>query len=167
MNVAPALLIGLLLATLQADDARKKAVFERGVLKPSGPVLFEPGTDKLKPDSDAVLGEIKEALAERSYVTLLRIEAHSDTDGDPAASQTLTEKRARAVARKLVSLGVDCKRLVPVGFGGNKPVAENSTPDGKVQNRRITFVPAALRGVLIGGMPADGGGKGAGDPCEK
>ena len=71
------------------------------------------------------------------------------------------------MARKLVSLGVDCKRLVPVGFGGTKPVAENTTPDGKAQNRRITFVAAALRGVLIGGMPADGGGKVAGDPCEK
>lgn len=165
MHLAAALAVGVLLTALQADGTKKKAVFEKGVFKPSGPVLFEAGSDTLKPESDAALDEVKEALAEKTYVTLLRIEAHSDGDGDPAASQALTEKRALAVARKLVALGVDCKRLVAVGFGGTKPEAANDTPEGKARNRRVTFVAAGLRGRLIGGMPADGGGKVAGDPC--
>jgi len=46
-------------------------------------------------------------------------------------------------------------------------VAANDTPENKAQNRRVTFVPAELRGRLIGGLPADGGGKVAGDPCGK
>lgn len=46
-----------------------------------------------------------------------------------------------------------------VGFGNTKPVADNSTVDGKAQNQRISFVIAALRGRPIGGMPLDGGGK--------
>ena len=62
-------------------------------------------------------------------------------------------------------MGVDCKRLVAVGFGNTKPVADNSTPDGKARNSRVSFFNAALRDRLIGGMPADGGGKVAGDAC--
>lgn len=165
----PVLALVLLAAAAQSDDAKdkKKAVLERGELKPSGPMLFEPGTDALKAETDAVLGEVKEALAAREYITLLRIEVHCDSDGDAAEGQALTEKRALAVAKRLVALGVDCKRLVPVGFGSTKPLAENNTPENKAKNRRTAFVVAALRGRLIGGTAADGGGRPAGDPCGK
>jgi OOP family OmpA-OmpF porin len=70
------------------------------------------------------------------------------------------------VARRLVADGSACKRLLPVGFGGTKPVASNATPDGKAQNRRTDFVNAELRGRAIGGLPVDGGGRVAGDPCK-
>ena len=71
------------------------------------------------------------------------------------------------MARWLVEKGVDCKRLVPVGFGGTKPKADNATPEGKAQNRRISFFNAALKGRAIGGMPLDAGGQIAGDACVK
>ena len=70
-----------------------------------------------------------------------------------------------SVSRALVRRGVDCKRLIPVGFGSSKPVAFEATPEGKAQNQRIEMVNAQLRGIAIGGMPADGGGRVAGDPC--
>jgi OOP family OmpA-OmpF porin len=108
---------------------------------------------------------VRAYLEAKTYISALRIEGHTDTDG--ADSQPLTEKRALAVARWLVEKGVDCKRLVPVGFGNTKPVADNATPEGKAQNRRMTFVNAELKGRPIGGMPVDGGGKFAGDPCAK
>ena len=60
---------------------------------------------------------------------------------------------------------IDCNRLIAVGFGSTKPVADNSTPVGKAENRRIEFVMAGLRGKAISGMPLDGGGKVAGDLC--
>jgi OOP family OmpA-OmpF porin len=106
---------------------------------------------------------VRAYLEAKSYISSLRIEGH----GDDAASQALTEKRALAVARWLVAKGVDCKRLVAVGFGNTKPVADNSTPEGKAQNRRIAFFNAGLRGRAIGGEPLDGGGKLAGDTCAK
>ncbi len=126
-------------------------------------VLFETGSDKLKPESMAALEIVKQYLTQKSYISLLRVECHTDISGE--ASQLLSEKRALAVCKKLVEMGVDCKRLIAVGFGNTKPLADNGTPEGKAQNRRVSFFNAALRDQLIGGMPADGGGKIAGDAC--
>lgn len=139
---------------------------EGNQLKLPGPVVFETGGDRLKPESDSVLAHVKAYLDSKAYISLLRIEGHTDNSGDPAKNQALSERRALSVARHLVAQGVDCKRLLPVGFGQDKPVAENKTPEGKAQNRRMAFVNAALRGRPIGGMPVDGGGRVAGDPCK-
>ncbi len=128
-------------------------------------ILFETGTDKLKPESTAALEVIKQYLSDKSYISTLRVECHDDNTGNEAAKQLLTEKRAFAVCKKLVEMGVDCKRLIAVGFGSTKPIADNNTPEGKVQNQRVSFFNAGLRGSLIGGMPADGGGRAAGDVC--
>ncbi|MES2850864.1 MAG: OmpA family protein [Bacteroidota bacterium] len=129
-------------------------------------IQFKSGTAELLPESDAALLVIKKYLEDKSYISLLRIEAHTDNSGDAEANQTLSEKRAEAVSDKLVALGVDCNRLLPVGFGDTKPVATNSTTEGKAQNRRTSFVNAALKGKAIGGMPTDGGGKVAVNPCK-
>lgn len=166
----PLLLLPLLGTPAAAQDAPAKAPrtfqLEGNELKLPGPVVFETGGDKLRPESDAVLAVVVDYLAAKSYISLLRIEGHTDSDGRPDANQALSERRAQAVARWLVSKGVDCKRLLPVGFGGSKPVAPSDTPQGKAQNRRVAFVNAALRGRPIGGLPVDGGGKVAGDPCK-
>lgn len=130
-----------------------------------GPVIFETDSDKLRPESDSVLQIVHDYMDQNKNVTQLRIEGHTDADGTPDHNQTLSEKRSMSVARWLVAKGTDCKRLVPVGFGQNKPVAPNDTEDGKAQNRRVAFVRAAVDGKAIGNFPVDGGGKMAGDPC--
>lgn len=132
-----------------------------------GPVVFETGSDVLKPESDEVLNIVHEYLQETKDITLLRIEGHTDSDGKKDDNQKLSERRAMSVAKWLVAKGDDCKRLLPVGFGQDKPVADNATPEGKAQNRRTAFVNAARNGKAIGGLPIDGGGKNAGDPCAK
>lgn len=129
-------------------------------------IVFETGSDKIKPESIAALEIIKQYLTDKTYISTLRVEAHTDNAGNAASNQTMSEKRALAVCKKLVELGVECKRLIAVGFGDTKPVADNSTMEGRAQNRRISFFNAALRGRLIGSMPADGGGKVAGDVCQ-
>jgi OOP family OmpA-OmpF porin len=130
-----------------------------------GPVVFETGKADLKPESDTVLQVVHDYLEATPKVTLLRIEGHTDSDGNDAANQTLSEARSMAVSQWLVGKGTDCKRLLPVGFGETKPVADNNTEEGKSQNRRTAFVNAAVNDKPIGGMPVDGGGKPAGDPC--
>lgn len=138
---------------------------ENGALKLPGPVLFETGKAVLKPESDAVLDVVKNYLDAKPAITLLRIEGHTDNVGVAASNQTLSELRAMAVAQWLIAKGVRCKRLNPVGFGDRKPLASNSTEDGRSQNRRTMFINAELKGKAIGGMPVDGGGTQAGDPC--
>lgn len=158
-------LLGLFAGTALADGPTYK--LDGNNVVPPSPVVYETGKAKLTVESDAALASIRSFLDDKSYVSTLRIEVHSDNTGKAAANQTLTEQRALAVARALVARGIDCKRLLPVGFGDTKPVAENGTAEGRAQNRRTTFVNAALRGRPIGGMPIDGGGKVAGDPCAK
>ncbi|MBK7376214.1 MAG: OmpA family protein [Ferruginibacter sp.] len=156
-----ALLFSLFSLVINAQDYK----LEGNEVKTAKQVIFETGSDKLKPESMAALETIKQYLADKSYISLLRVECHTDNSGDANAGQLLTEKRALAICKKLVEMGVDCRRLIAVGFGNTKPVADNSTPEGRAQNRRVSFLNAALRNRLIGGMPADGGGKVAGDVC--
>jgi len=129
------------------------------------PIEFETGTAKLKKESDPALEYVKAYLTEKTYVSHMRIEGHTDNAGEEAANQQLSEKRALAIGRWLIGHGVDCQRILCTGFGSSKPIQSNATPEGRAANRRIQFVHAGLRGRAIGGMPMDGGGKLAGDVC--
>ena len=156
----------ILLATFAINIQAQDYKLEGSEVKIAKPVLFETGSAKLKPESMAALEIIKQYLTDKSYISQLRVECHTDNSGDAATNQVLTEKRALVICKKLIEMGIDCRRLLAVGFGGTKPVADNSTPDGKAENRRVNFVNVALRGHVIGGMPVDGGGRVAGALCD-
>ncbi len=66
-----------------------------------------------------------------------RIEGHTDNDGDDAYNQKLSEQRAYAVKSMLVNSGISAARLETKGYGETKPVDDNSTPEGKANNRRV------------------------------
>jgi OOP family OmpA-OmpF porin len=155
------LLLTCLCFTLPAQDYK----LEGNEVKITKSVLFETGTAKLKAESMAALEIIQKYLTGKTYISLLRVECHTGNSGDAGINQALTEKRAMVICRKLIELGVDCKRLIAVGFGDTKPVADNTTPAGRAENNRVSFINASLRGKVIGGMPADGGGKIAGELC--
>lgn len=113
-----------------------------------GPIAFQASSATLDPASDPALEHARSYLADKEYITTMRIEGHAD-------DQALSEARAVAVARWLVAHGVDCKRLVAVGFGPTKPIAAAGAPE----NTRVELHNAALRGLQIGGAPPDGGGQ--------
>jgi len=138
---------------------------ENGKLVLDKAVTFKTGSDELTDEGKEALVQVKEFLVQKDYITTLRVEGHADNAGIEPANQSLTEKRAFVVCKWLIENGVDCKRLIAVGFGSTKPVASNDTPADKAQNRRMEFIPAAMRGKAIGGMPLDGGGKVAGELC--
>ena len=146
-----------LLAAALLSAAPEFHLYGGGLVLP-GPIAFDSGSDKLLPESEGPLQHVKAYLEAKNYVSLVRIEGHAE-------NQALSEKRAMAVARWLVAAGIKCDRLIPVGFGSSKPVVPTDTPEGRAQNVRVAFVNAALRSRAIGGMPVDGGGKVAGDPC--
>lgn len=141
------------------------AALQDGKVALSAPIVFVTGTDDLAQESEGVLAALAGLLRDRTDITMLRIEGHSDSQGMDDYNQRMSEDRALAVARWLVGNGIECGRLVPVGFGETKPIGDNQTPEGRALNRRIELIPAALRGRPIGGMPVDGGGQVAGDPC--
>src|SRR5262249_4849888 len=107
---------------------------ENNQLVLSSPITFETGNDKLKPESDNALDQVKRYLDEKTYVSLLRIEVHTDSLGAEAFNQKLSEDRARAVAKWLASHGIACDRVLAVGFGSTKPIAPNDTPEHRAQN---------------------------------
>ncbi|MDD2344739.1 MAG: OmpA family protein [Bacteroidales bacterium] len=102
-------------------------------------IRFDVGKATLKPESMGPINEILYVL-KNSPDLKFSIEGHTDTDGDEAINQKLSEDRAKSVMERLIELGIDKSRLAYKGFGESKPITENNTPEGKAQNRRVEFV---------------------------
>ena len=131
-----------------------------------GPVVFNEDQATLKPESDAVLELVYKHLRP-PRITKLRIEGHTDTGGDDAHNMELSKARAYAVAKWLVAKGIDCNRLVAVGFGETRlKITPETTPEDRLTNRRVDFIDAERNHEAIGGLPLDGGGRIAGNVCQ-
>ena len=65
------------------------------------------------------------------------IEGYTDSSGDAAFNQQLSEKRAEAVKAELVANGADPDKITTVGYGESKPIADNVTREGRAKNRRV------------------------------
>jgi len=103
-------------------------------------ILFDVDSDRIRPESTPTLEEIGEMLADHADLRIA-IEGHTDSDGDDAHNQELSEQRAAAVREYLIAAyGIDGSRLEFAGFGETNPTAGNDTPEGKQQNRRVELV---------------------------
>ena len=102
-------------------------------------ILFDTGSDVIKPHSTPTLEEILAMLKDHADLKLA-IEGHTDNVGDAAANQSLSEKRAAAVKAYLVSKGIEASRLESKGLGATKPKAANDTAEGRQTNRRVELV---------------------------
>lgn len=103
-------------------------------------ILFATNSARIRPESTPTLETIAAMLGDHAELRL-SIEGHTDSDGDDAYNQDLSERRAAAVKTYLVEqAGIDASRLETAGFGESKPVADNSTPEGKQENRRVELV---------------------------
>ena len=102
-------------------------------------IQFDTGSDRLKPESAPVLRQVSAYLKENPEVKVT-ITGHTDDVGDGAANQTLSEKRAAAVAVSLsTDFGIDAARFATAGKGESAPMAKNDSPEGKAMNRRVEF----------------------------
>ena len=114
-------------------------LIEKGRVATQG-ILFDVNSDRIRPESTPTLEEIGKMLADHPELRIA-IEGHTDSDGDDAHNQELSERRAAAVRRFLIATyDIDAARLESAGFGETQPVAGNDTPEGKQQNRRVELV---------------------------
>jgi OmpA-OmpF porin, OOP family len=102
-------------------------------------INFDTGKSDIKPESQPIVDQIATLLKDNPDLKL-SIEGHTDNVGTPQANKTLSEKRARAVVAAVVAAGVDAARLSAVGWGQEKPVADNRSEDGRAKNRRVEIV---------------------------
>ena len=154
-------LFALVLLAAAPVSAQPAFTIEQGALVMPQPIVFEAGDDVLVPGSSAGIAYLVAFLGARPSVTLVRIESHAAAYDDAGTNQALTEARARRLGAAIKAAGGDCSRLVFAAFGANKPVAAGKA----LANDRIVIAMAALRGVAIGGLPTDGGGKVIADAC--
>jgi OOP family OmpA-OmpF porin len=130
--------IGNIKLAVGSPDTRNKLITE-GKFVTNG-ILFDSGSDKIKPESYGVLKEIGTALTENPDVRV-KITGHTDTDGDEASNLDLSKRRAQSVKQALEKeFGVDPGRIETDGKGESQPIDKNSTPTAKSNNRRVEFV---------------------------
>lgn len=101
-------------------------------------VFFAFGTSTLLEESRVDLDKVLDIMQKNPSLKV-ELAGHTDNIGKPADNQRLSEQRAKAVFDFLVDKGVASERLSYKGYGDTKPVADNSTEEGRAQNRRTTF----------------------------
>lgn len=102
-------------------------------------VLFAVDSAAVRPDLQRDLYTLAGSL-NRYPDTTVDVVGHTDSDGDAAYNQRLSQDRARSVANILIGAGVPGYRVVAYGRGEEQPVASNLTAQGKAQNRRVEFI---------------------------
>ncbi len=132
------LFIGNLKIAEGGVDLRRKLISE-GKVSTNG-ILFNSGSAQIKPQSYGIIRQISQVLLQDKTMKL-RIIGHTDSDGTDEANMLLSSKRSAAVKDALISIyGISADRISTSGKGESEPVADNTTSDGKAQNRRVEFV---------------------------
>ena len=119
-------------------DLRRQLISE-GKISTNG-ILFDSGSANIQPQSLGIIRQISQVLMQDESINLL-IVGHTDADGPDDANLKLSKARAEAVKSALINIyKVSGDRLTTDGKGESVPVSDNSTTEGKAQNRRVEFV---------------------------
>ena len=105
-------------------------------------LYYNTNSADLKKESFVVLESFAEYLTENPSITI-EIQGHTDNVGAAKANEALSANRAYTVKAYLEEKGLDGKRITAKGFGPNKPIAENTSEDGRAKNRRTEFLITA------------------------
>jgi OmpA-OmpF porin, OOP family len=122
-----------------ADAAAMESAIDKSGRVAVYGINFETGKAAILPESEAVLTQVLKIFEDRPTIKI-RIEGHTDNVGARATNQVLSQKRAGAVVGWMISHGIDSSQLTAQGFADTKPVADNSTEEGRAKNRRVELV---------------------------
>ena len=110
------------------------------VITLSGSVLFASAKWDVLPDAYAKLDSVAKALTEQDPDAKIVVEGYTDSQGSAPFNQDLSQKRADSVRAYLVGHGIASDRVTAQGFGLARPIADNSSPEGRANNRRVEIV---------------------------
>ena len=110
-----------------------------------GAITFGFDSSALQPQFRPVLDDLAVTLNEYNQ-TIVEVAGHTDSVGDAAYNQTLSEQRAATVANYLAGRGVIRDRMITIGAGETRPIASNDTEAGRAQNRRVEITLVPLQG---------------------
>ena len=129
-------------AELEGTGVSVTRIGDNITLNMPGNVTFATDSSDLSPAFFDVLNSVGKVLNEFDK-TIVEVAGHTDSTGSESYNQSLSERRASSVATYLQSQGVSGQRVITVGMGELRPVADNETSDGRQANRRveITMVP--------------------------
>lgn len=116
-----------------------RVVLTASSIKISEKVQFKLGSAELLPDSFGLLDEVAAVMRDNSQIERVQIEGHTDATGSAKINKKLSKERAESVRAYLVKKGIEAGRMVAVGFGPDRPIADNATPEGQEANRRVEF----------------------------
>lgn len=102
-------------------------------------ITFDVGKSVIKPESMGEINRIVKLMTENPDLNF-SVEGHTDSTGNAASNQTLSEARSKAIVEKLTEMGIAADRLTAVGKGQTSPIADNATDEGRAKNRRVEFV---------------------------
>jgi outer membrane protein OmpA-like peptidoglycan-associated protein len=139
---------------IQCEKVKKLAA----MLDKEGKVILHVNFDfdqaTLRPDALPTIEQVTKVL--KDYPTLrLEVDGHTDDVGTPDSNLTLSQQRADTVVQALVAHGIDRSRLESAGFGMSRPIAPNTTPEGRSENRRVELIRKSATG--LGAAPSSPG----------
>ncbi|WP_455636354.1 OmpA family protein [Parabacteroides sp.] len=102
-------------------------------------ITFDVGKSTIKPESMGEINRIVKLMQDNPDLKF-SVEGHTDSTGNEATNQTLSDARSKAVVDKLVEMGIAADRLTSSGKGQSNPIADNGTDEGRAKNRRVEFV---------------------------
>jgi len=103
-------------------------------------IQFDWDKATIKPESFSLMNEIASVITKNPQIKQIEIEGHASADGEPHHNKKLSDDRAKSVMKYLTEHGIPAKELAAKGFGSERPIADNSTTDGREKNRRVEFV---------------------------
>lgn len=129
-------------AELEGTGVSVTRIGDNITLNMPGNVTFATDSSDLSPAFFDVLNSVGKVLGEFEQ-TVVEVAGHTDSTGSDSYNQSLSERRARSVSSYLTAQGVMQQRIITVGMGESRPVADNTTAAGRQANRRveITMVP--------------------------
>jgi outer membrane protein OmpA-like peptidoglycan-associated protein len=130
---------------LQGTGVSVTRVGDEIILNMPGNVTFDTNSADIRSNFYGVLDSVTLVLKEYEK-TVVQVSGHTDDRGSDSYNQQLSERRAGSVAQYFRSRGLDGMRLMTVGYGESRPVANNSTESGREQNRRVELTLAPISG---------------------